>query len=95
MATRWEHRSFAATMQPLLVVMNVMSVVTKLGFGAIPAGSAPAWWVWPVLLAAVLAGVAFGNVLARRLPTPVASRIAVTVAVGGAVTALTRGLLTI
>lgn len=95
LATRWEHRSFAATMQPLLVVMNVMSVITKLGFGAIPAGSAPAWWVWPVLLAAVLAGVAFGNVLARRVTTRAASRTAVTVAVAGAVTALTRGLLSI
>lgn len=93
LATRWDHRSFAATMQPLLVVMNVMSVVTKLSLGAIPAGSAPAWWVWPVLLAAVLGGVAFGNLLARRLSTRTASRLAVTVAVAGAVTALTRGLL--
>lgn len=95
LATRWKHRSFAATMQPLLVVMNVMSVVTKLGFGAIPAGSAPAWWVWPVLLAAVLAGVAFGSVLARRVSARAASRTAVTVAVAGAVTALTRGLLAV
>ncbi|MFI8526652.1 TSUP family transporter [Promicromonospora sukumoe] len=95
LATRWDHRSFAATMQPLLVVMNVMSVVTKLSLGAIPAGSAPAWWVWPVLLAAVLGGVAFGNLLARRLSTRTASRLAVTVAVAGAVTALTRGLLTL
>lgn len=93
LATRWDHRSFAATMQPLLVVMNVMSVVTKLSLGAIPAGSAPAWWVWPVLLAAVLGGVAFGSLLARRLSTRTASRLAVTVAVAGAVTALTRGLL--
>ncbi|MFI9487309.1 sulfite exporter TauE/SafE family protein [Promicromonospora sp. NPDC052451] len=93
LATRWEHRSFAATMQPLLVVMNTMSVLTKLGLGAIPAGSAPAWWVWPVLLAAVLAGVALGAALARRVPSRVASRIATTVAVAGAVTALVRGLL--
>jgi uncharacterized membrane protein YfcA len=95
LATRWDHRSFAATLQPLLVVMNTMSVVTKLALGAIPAGSAPAWWVWPVLLVAVLAGVALGTVLARRVPTRVASAIALTVAVAGAVTALTRGLLTL
>ncbi|WP_369375271.1 sulfite exporter TauE/SafE family protein [Promicromonospora sp. Populi] len=95
LATRWDHRSFAATLQPLFVVMNVMSVATKLGFGAIPSGSAPAWWVWPVLLAGVLAGVALGTVLARRVPTRVASIIALTVAVAGAVTALTRGLLTL
>ena len=95
LATRWDHRSFAATLQPLLVVMNTMSVVTKLGLGAIPAGSAPAWWVWPVLLVAVLAGVALGAVLARRIPTRIASRTALTVAIAGAATALTRGLLTL
>lgn len=95
LATRWDHRSFAATLQPLLVVMNAMSVVTKLGLGAIPAGSAPSWWVWPVLLVAVLAGVALGTVLSRRVPTLVASRIALTVAIAGALTALIRGLLTL
>lgn len=95
LATRWDHRSFAATMQPLLVVMNAMSVATKLGFGAIPTGFAPAWWVWPVLLAAVLAGVTVGNVLALRISTRAASRTALTVATAGAVTALARGLLTL
>lgn len=95
LATRWDHRSFAATLQPLLVVMNAMSVATKLGFGAIPSGFAPAWWVWPVLLAAVLAGVAAGNLLARRISTRAASRTALTVATVGAVTALARGLLTL
>lgn len=95
LATRWDHRSFAATMQPLLVVMNAMSVATKLGFGAIPSGFAPAWWVWPVLLAAVLAGVAVGNFLALRISTRAASRTALTVATAGAVTALARGLLTL
>ncbi|MFE7505597.1 sulfite exporter TauE/SafE family protein [Promicromonospora sp. NPDC057488] len=95
LATRWDHRSFAATMQPLLVVMNAMSVATKLGFGAIPSGFAPAWWVWPVLLAAVLAGVAVGNIFALRISTRAASRTALTVATAGAVTALARGLLTL
>lgn len=95
LATRWDHRSFAATLQPLLVFMNTLSVITKLGFGAIPPGSVPQWWVWPVLLVAVLAGVAVGTALARRIPTRIAARIALTVAVAGAVTALTRGLLTL
>lgn len=95
LATRWEHRSFAATMQPLLVVMNTMSVATKLGLGAIPPHAVPAWWVWAALLAAVLAGVGLGAVLARRVPTAVASRIALLVALAGALTALVRGLLTV
>lgn len=95
LATRWDHRSFAATLQPLLVVMNTMSVATKLGFGAIPPGSVPEWWVWPVLLVAVLVGVGTGTALARRIPTRIASRIALTVAIAGALTALGRGLLTL
>ena len=95
LATRWDHRSFAATLQPLLIVMNTLSVATKLGLGAIPPGAVPAWWGWPVLLAAVLGGVGIGTVLARRILTRVAARIALAVAVAGAVTALTRGLLTV
>lgn len=95
LATRWDHRSFAATMQPLLLVMNTMSVATKLGLGAIPAHATPAWWVWPVLLACVGAGVLLGTVLSRRVPTPVAARIALLVALAGALTALVRGLLTV
>lgn len=95
LATRWDHRSFAATMQPLLLVMNTMSVATKLGLGAIPAHAAPAWWVWPVLLACVGTGVLLGTVLSRRVPTPVASRIALLVALAGALTALVRGLFTV
>ncbi|MEU4386198.1 sulfite exporter TauE/SafE family protein [Promicromonospora sp. NPDC023805] len=95
LATRWDHKSFAATLQPLLVVMNTMSVATKLAFGAIPPGHLPAWWVWPLLLAGVLAGVGLGALLARRIPTRIASAIALTVAVAGALTALTRGVLTV
>src|SRR5690606_4963528 len=95
LATRWDHRSFAATMQPLLLVMNTMSVATKLGLGAIPAHATPAWWVWPVLLACVGTGVLLGTVLSRRVPTPVASRIALLVALAGALTALVRGLFTV
>ena len=94
-ATRWDHRSFAATLQPLLVVMNTMSVVTKLSFGAIPSGSVPEWWAWPVLLVAVLTGVALGAGLARRIPTRFAAGIALALAVAGAITALSRGLLTV
>jgi uncharacterized protein len=39
--------------------------------------------------------VALGTVLARRIRTRTASLIALTIAVAGAVTALTRGLLTL
>ncbi|GAA1875196.1 sulfite exporter TauE/SafE family protein [Myceligenerans crystallogenes] len=95
LATRWEHRSFAATLQPLLLAMNLMSVATKLLLGSVPAGGAPAWWVWPVLACAVGAGVAAGAWCARRVPARVAARVAVGVAVAGAATALVRGLLTV
>ncbi|MCF4121682.1 sulfite exporter TauE/SafE family protein [Antribacter sp. KLBMP9083] len=94
LATRWEHRSFAATLQPLLLVANVTSLATKLLLGAVPPADIPAWWTWPVLAVAVVGGVALGSVLARVVPTRVAAALAVTVAVAGATTALVRGVMT-
>ncbi|WP_125777531.1 sulfite exporter TauE/SafE family protein [Antribacter gilvus] len=92
LATRWEHRSFAATLQPLLLVANVASLATKLLLGSVPPDAVPAWWTWPVIAAAVFGGVALGAVLARVVPSRVAAALAVTVAVAGAATALVRGL---
>lgn len=88
LATRWEHRSFAATLQPILLTANLASLVTK---GV--SGTELAWWVWPVAALAVCAGVAMGSRVAGVLPTRVAAATAVTVATTGAALALVRGLL--
>lgn len=95
LATRWEHRSFAATLQPLLLVANVTSLATKLLLGAVPAGAVPAWWTWPVVAAAVCVGVLLGAAATRVVPARAAAVLAVSVAVVGAATALLRGLLTL
>lgn len=94
-ATRWEHRSFAATLQPVLIAANVTSLFTKALVGATPAPGVLPWWVWPVAAAGVCLGVALGSVLTRFVSTRSAAAITVAVASAGAATALVRGLLTV
>lgn len=92
LATRWEQRSFAATLQPVWVTANLSSVGAKWGTGALGDGGAP-WWLWPLGLAGVLAGVLAGAALAHRVSSALARRLAISVAVVGALVALGRGLL--
>lgn len=95
LATRWDFRSFTATLQPLFLVANVAALATKLALGAVPLSTAASWWTWLLLAAAVTGGVALGSVLARVVPTRVATALAVLVATTGATTALVRGLLAV
>ena len=95
LATRWDQRAFAATLQPIFFTANLASVITKTSLGAGPEPGLLPWWAWPALAAAALAGVALGRLVARRLPMRTAARVATTVAVAGAVTALVRGLVTL
>lgn len=95
LATRWDHRSFAATLQPLFLCANATSVVTKLAVGTgIPPGSVP-WTVWPAVVAGVAAGVLAGGLLARRVPQHRGRAVAVSVALTGGAVVLVRGLTTL
>jgi uncharacterized membrane protein YfcA len=91
-ATRWEHRAFIATLQPVLVVANVTSIVTKTLFGNVVDDVALPWWIWPVVAGGVVLGVGLGGVVADRVPSHLARRVAVGIATVGATTALVRGL---
>lgn len=92
LATRWDHRSFAATLQPLFLCANASSVVTKLAAGTgIPPGSVP-WPVWPAVVVGVAAGVLAGGLLTRRVPQQRGRTVAVTVALTGGVVVLARGV---
>lgn len=95
LATRWDQQAFAATLQPVFITANLASLVTKTTLGAGPEPGVLPWWAWPALALAALGGVALGRPLATRLGPGTAARIATTVAVTGAVTALVRGLLAI
>lgn len=90
--TRWDHRSFAATMQPVFMTMGAVSVTVKLAMGA--AGVAlPPWWVVPAVVATVVVGIAAGGRLARRVPASTARGVAITLAGLGGLGALVRGLI--
>jgi uncharacterized protein len=93
LATRWEQQAFAATLQPVFLTANLASVITKTAAGAGPEPGLLPWWGWPAIAVAALCGVGLGRPVSRRLGLTTAARIAMTVAVVGAVAALLRGLL--
>lgn len=92
-ASRWGHRSFAATLQPVFLLANLASVITKVLAGAAPAADVVPWWAWGVAVAAVPVGIGLGTVLARRVSLRAARSVALTVATAGGVVALVRGVL--
>lgn len=92
-ASRWGHRSFAATLQPVFLLANLASVITKVLAGATPAADVVPWWAWGVAVAAVPVGIGLGTVLARRVSLRAARSAALTVATAGGVVALVRGVL--
>lgn len=92
-ATRWEQRSFAATLQPIFVVANFVALVTKASLGAIPVSGGVPWWIWGIVIVAVPGGVAAGALVSRQVSSRGARLTAITIAlVGGGVTLL-RGLI--
>lgn len=94
-ASRWDHRAFAATLQPVFLLANASSVITKAVAGATPSPDVVPWWGWLVAIAGVPVGIAAGSVLARRVTLRAARTVAITVATTGAALALVRGLLTL
>lgn len=92
-ASRWGHRSFAATLQPVFLLANLTSIITKALAGATPPTDLVPWWAWAVAVAGVPVGIGAGTVLARRVSLRSARAVALTVASAGGVVALVRGVL--
>ncbi len=91
-ATRWDQRSFAATLQPVLLLANLAALIGKSAVGVLPNDGALPWWIWVVVASAVAAGVLLGSVLSRWITTAGARRAAVTIAALGGLVTLGRGL---
>lgn len=89
--TRWEQRSFAATMQPLLAIASVMSIIAKVAFdrSAIPHLGLSQWLM---VLAALAAGQIIGELTAERIPVRVARIGMITIALAGGAATLVKGL---
>lgn len=90
--TRWEQRSFAATLQPIFLTMGLVSLLTKTLVGAAGNGAAPPWSLIVAAVGAVPLGVLVGGRVAARVTATVARRVAVVVVVLGATVTLVRGV---
>lgn len=90
-ASKWEQRSFAATMQPYFLTIGVASVAAK--YVASPS-SMPVMdvWEWTGVCAAIVAGLVAGEVMARWITPNKARVLMVVLAYGGATAATIRGI---
>lgn len=90
--SRWEQRSFAASMQFTFLTMGLLSVVFKIAVGATPLDSLPDPRILIGIVATVLLAVVVGGRLARRVSATAARRLAVVLAGAGALVTLVRGV---
>lgn len=91
-ATRWQHRSFAATMQPYFFTIGAFSLASK-------ALTAPAsfpvlpWTMWLAVAASCLVGLVLGDVAAKFVPARAAQVLLIVLAYLGAAATIVRGVL--
>ncbi|MBT2514594.1 sulfite exporter TauE/SafE family protein [Arthrobacter sp. ISL-30] len=91
-ATRWHHKSFAATMQPYFLTIGTFSLASK-------AVSAPntfpvlPWTMWLAVAVACLAGLVLGDIAAKYVPTRAAQILLIVLAYLGAAATIVRGVL--
>lgn len=90
-ATRWDHRSFVATLQPYLVTLSSATVVARLTADA-KAWPALGFSGWLAIVAVMALGIAAGNRVAHRLSKRSAARITFALSLIGAVAALVGAL---
>lgn len=90
-ATRWDQKSFSATLQPYFVTTGLTSLLSKyvMSGGHLPALEG---WQWLSILAAMLAGIVAGDLLSGRVKPVSVRRIVVVIAYLGAVSTLTKGV---
>jgi uncharacterized protein len=91
-ATRWEQKSFSATLQPYFVTTGLTSLVSKY---VISGGHVPGLdgWQWLSILAAMVTGIIAGDLLSGKVRPASVRRIVVAIAYLGAVSTLTKGFL--
>ncbi|WP_238385066.1 sulfite exporter TauE/SafE family protein [Nesterenkonia muleiensis] len=94
--SRWEQRSFAATLQPVFMTMGAASVVSKLALGSVSIDGGvgiPFGWLLAGIVATVLVGILLAAQLARFVPVPAARTLAMTLAGLGGAGAIIRGVI--
>lgn len=90
-ASRWEHRSFAATVQPLFFTMGLTSIIVKLLAGTVSwAVITP--WEWGGFAATIAGGLVAGTMLARHIPVRIARIALIALAAAGGLSIVIRGI---
>lgn len=90
-ATRWQHKSFAATMQPYFFTIGTFSLISK-------AITAPATFpvlpvaMWLAVAAACLGGLVLGDLAAKHVPARAAQILLIILAYLGAAATIIRGV---
>jgi uncharacterized membrane protein YfcA len=90
--SRWDQRSFAATIQPYFVTIGLASMTTK---AITDPGEWPelAGWMWAAIVVVIVGGMAIGEVIGRHVPDKLARRAVIVIAFVGAAATLIKGLL--
>ena len=86
-ASRWEHRAFALSVQFYFVVLGSLSLLAR---GVLPAMTPEEWLA---AVAALAVGLLAGRVLARRVPVRIARAACITIAFLGGFAVIARGVL--
>ncbi|MGI8947016.1 MAG: hypothetical protein ACR2FV_03375 [Ornithinimicrobium sp.] len=92
-ATGWQQRAFAATMQPYALTIGLLSVSAKLALN--PTASPLSAVAWGGVLLTCAVGVVVGERLQSRISQVTARRLLIALALAGACAAIGRGLWTI
>ncbi|WP_223881069.1 sulfite exporter TauE/SafE family protein [Nesterenkonia ebinurensis] len=94
--SRWEQRSFAATLQPIFMTMGAASVVSKLALGSVSTDGGvgvPFGWLFAGIVLTVLLGILIAAPLAKVVSVPAARTLAMTLAGLGGAGAIVRGII--
>jgi uncharacterized membrane protein YfcA len=86
----WPQRSFAATLQPLFIVMSMSALLLKTSLS----GQAPAldWWIYPAMLVLIVIGNSVGEKVKGFLDEDFVRRLVIFLCYTGAVAATASGL---
>lgn len=88
--TRWEHRQFAATIQPFFATLGAAAFLGKVI--ALPDGLPDYdWWLWPLILGCTVVGLTLGERLARVVSARAARLAVIVLAFAGGLVAVLDG----
>jgi hypothetical protein len=88
--TRWEQQSFAATLQPMFIVMSLSAFTLKTAIS----GQPPAldWWVYPAMIVLILVGTVLGERVKEFIVEEGIKRMVIALCYVGAISATVNGV---